>query len=453
MSNFIEISLKELKNQNENDYYKKIYSIDTNSINKSRSELKKNTFRSISRIAEASSIHGVPQVVRTERLSFKLFWIFFIIGSSVVCAYFTIKTVVEYFNYEKNTKITSLNEFRAEFPIVSICNYNNYSFELKPLSCYFNFENLSSNWKKHFEVYNDSRYGRCYRFNSGKNFYGENIPIKYATSPGYYYGLELNLYVETTLDFGQLKIYIHNKSMIPTSLSNKGFFITSGSYNHFEINRIFNELLEEPYNNCLKDLRLFQYNDTLIKYIWSRKRTYSQQECIGLCQNLHFLETAGCNCSISSLEVNLYSTCIRKQTDTGIKNCTSNFIEEFQRKNVYEVCSNFCPLECDSDRLVISHFSEVIQARGLINNSFNFLEFKTYENVSRSFFLIYVYYENLGITLISQQPRMELFDLFSNIGGLFGLFLGMGVLSFIEICEFLIEILNFIVKFNMFNKT
>lgn len=414
--------------------------------NKSKIKFTKSSFQSITRVVESSSIHGIPQVVRTQRLCFKIIWILFTIGSSFTCSYFTIKTFLDYFNYDTITKIKNINEFRFQFPTVSICNYQNQTFELKILSCFYNFEDLKPKWKKHFEAYNDTRYGRCYRFNSGKNFYNQQIPIKYTTSSGYYYGLELNLYVETTNDFSQLKVYVHNHSMAASSLANKGYFITSGSYNHFAIDRIFNQLLEEPYNECYTDFDKFPFNKTLIEYIKFQKRNYSQIECLQLCQNLLFSENANCKCKLNSLEDILYTSCIKKQTDLNIINCTKNFIEEFQNKIVNENCSQYCPLECNYNRLVISQFSQTVQSRGKIKNTFNFPEFNTYENVSQSFFLIYVYFETSKITLISQQPKMQLFDLFSNIGGLFGLFLGMGVLSFLEIFEIIIELIIILSK-------
>ena len=61
---------------------------------------------------------------------------------------------------------------------------------------------------------------------------------------------------------------------------------------------------------------------------------------------------------------------------------------------------------------------------GNITKGFDYTEFKTYENVSKSFFSIYVYYEDLDYTLIEQIPKIQIFDLISNVGGLFGLFLG-----------------------------
>ena len=89
------------------------------------------------------------------------------------------------------------------------------------------------------------------------------------------------------------------------------------------------------------------------------------------------------------------------------------------------------------------HYSEAILSAGNISSSkqFKYADFKTYENVSRSFFTIMAYYEELKYTLSVQRPKMELFDLISNVGGTFGLFLGMGLMSFIEVFEIILEVI------------
>jgi hypothetical protein len=53
---------------------------------------------------------------------------------------------------------------------------------------------------------------------------------------------------------------------------------------------------------------------------------------------------------------------------------------------------------------------------------------------------VYVYYEDLKYTLISQSPKTDTLSLISNIGGILGLLLGISFLSFIEILEIIIEI-------------
>ena len=51
------------------------------------------------------------------------------------------------------------------------------------------------------------------------------------------------------------------------------------------------------------------------------------------------------------------------------------------------------------------------------------------------------YYRSLKYIKIKQTPKMKEFDLISNIGGIFGLFIGISFVSLFELCELLMEIL------------
>jgi len=68
-------------------------------------------------------------------------------------------------------------------------------------------------------------------------------------------------------------------------------------------------------------------------------------------------------------------------------------------------------------------------------------EFQTYENVSKTYYLINAYYEDSKYTLISQQPKIELFGLISNLGGILGLFIGFSFISCLELIEILAELI------------
>ena len=109
-------------------------------------------------------------------------------------------------------------------------------------------------WKNHFEPFNDSFYGDCFRFNSGKNYTGHKVDLKRSTAPGNLLGLSFEFYIknEKDSDLGQFVILIHNQTNTPRNLANKEIFFNTGSYNYFVIRRIFEEKLPEPYNSCYK---------------------------------------------------------------------------------------------------------------------------------------------------------------------------------------------------------
>jgi len=132
---------------------------------------------------------------------------------------------------------------------------------------------------------------------------------------------------------------------------------------------------------------------------------------------------------------------------------SAQYIDLFQKEYVGKICPQYCPLECETDQLIISQYKEMIKAKGKITDSFKYnTQLKTYENVSRTFFTIYVYYENLKLTLINQQPKMQLFNLISSVGSLVGLFLGMSLLSFVELFEIIFEIINTLLGNSLFKK-
>ena len=390
--------------------------------------------RTLTELAKEVNIQFIAKVFSSKRFGFKLMWLILLIGSSIACAYYVTKCTVEYLEYEYLTSIKTIVDTPAIFPTVSICNYKDTEFELNFLHLEFD-SNILTNWKKYFEPFNDSIFGRCYRFNSGFNYTRNVIPLNNSTSSGDYFGLWFDLYLGgKKKDFSQILIYIHNSTQAPLSLINKAYYLSSGNYNYFVIKRIFEEKLPEPYNSCFKDVNLFPYNKTLIDFI-QKNKTYSQKQCLELCRTMKFMESGiDCNRSIKSYDDNLL-------TKNALANCTSNFIKKFQKKNPFKQCADYCPLECDSFDLETYFFFEDIPSSGSIDNSFDYPEFKTYENVSKNFISIAVYYEDLKYTLITQKPIFETFDLVSNIGGLFGLFLGMGLLSFIEIFELLFETL------------
>ena len=68
------------------------------------------------------------------------------------------------------------------------------------------------------------------------------------------------------------------------------------------------------------------------------------------------------------------------------------------------------------------------------------ITFNTYEEVHKHFVVLCVYLQDMKYTLISQEPKTELFTLIAYIGGILGVFLGISFLSFIEIFEIFYEI-------------
>jgi hypothetical protein len=81
-----------------------------------------------------------------------------------------------------------------------------------------------------------------------------------------------------------------------------------------------------------------------------------------------------------------------------------------------------CPLECHEN---------------YFKTTFSFSHFaKSDDNLLK----LNIYYDELSYTLINEAASLTIFEMFSNIGGTLGLFLGISLLSFIEVVEVLFNI-------------
>jgi hypothetical protein len=267
--------------------------------------------------------------------------------------------------------------------------------------------------------------------------FGKTTQILKSKKSGLADGFNLDFYANTSFDFGLLYDYIHNHTVSPPTIFNKGYWITSGSDNYFIIKRLFDEKLEHPFNNCYKNVSQAPFNQNIIAYFSSLKYSYSQKECIEVCRNLISIEESGCNCSINDLSEEFAVKCLEEINDTVLRKCANDFLAFFDPKKCYK----YFPLQCDSFSYKITLNIQSIIASGNITTlrSDYYLDFLTYENMSKTYYGINVYYGDLKYTLINQIPKVEIAGLVSNIGGTFSLFLGLSIGSFLEIIEILIE--------------
>ncbi len=60
--------------------------------------------------------------------------------------------------------------------------------------------------------------------------------------------------------------------------------------------------------------------------------------------------------------------------------------------------------------------------------------------------VVNIYFNDISYTKITQVPIVNGVGLLSNIGGVFGLFLGASLLTFMEIFEFLFKVINIILS-------
>jgi hypothetical protein len=379
-----------------------------------------------------SSIANLLNPIRAKRLPVKILWIIFLFGFLFGSIYYVVLNIKDYLKYDTTTSIYEINEHEAEFLTISFCNSNsirNYLTDFKLDSAYFNNEQIYWEWIDHFENYTDLIYDECYRFNSGKDMQGKSIPIKKSKFSGIEDGLIFRFQVSNKIK--SIRIHFHNHSRIPIgTLLNKGILISSGFDSYISVKRIFDQKLAYPYNDC-QMLPMTANNETIINYLKSINYEYSQKECVNQCRNLKYYEDDPCNCSTDlwelahvkcyyNMNLTIYDNEDKKRE---VQSCLDDYMASL---DLQKCMSEYCPLECESVYYEMNHYEKLLD---------------DYFDKNFSWFEIKVFYEDLKYTLIGQQPKIEFFGLVSNVGGIFGFFLGC---SFLAILELVLVCLEFI---------
>jgi len=418
--------------------------------NKNKSAKCKKIKKKARDLLEVSTSHGIPNIVRTKNIFILIMWIICTLTSTCTCSFFVIDSVLNYLKYHTVINNQIINEPQAQFPAISICAKPSFNstYYLNQTFSFSIFNNVfQNNVSQYFEEYNDNILNKCFRYNSGNS-------IQNSTISGYKFGLKLGIKLDIPdgYDFTEVVVFIHNQSLPPIdALSSNGYFLMPGSLNFFELDRVFYKKLAAPYSNCLKNVNSFQLNKTLIDFLHRvNKRAYTQNDCLYHCSRLFVLEKSQCGCN-SSLN-DFSKNCIRLSymLETETQKCVSEYLRNFRKKDHYEKCSQYCPLECDSMNYLINKYTEQLPISGSVSKKtqidYYLADFNSYEEIKKHYLEIFIYYNDLKYTLISEEPKTETFNFASNIGGILGLFLGISFLSFIEIFEFLFEIIFILFK-------
>jgi len=376
-----------------------------------------------------TSCHGIPRVVAEDLKAVKILWLICFILSASAGIYTVSLTISSYLEYDVVTTINVFYDKKPQFPAVTFAVLKSNSKVFAPLQqimyeCKFNRKICSAN---DFETKID-RYGYVsYKFKP-----------KVSLNPGAAFGLQVSLNLESIYDSGYnftgLRIIIHNDSIdsgFYGGYSDENLKLLSATKTDIVVDRIFTYRLDEPYNDCIKDVhRLDKSDSDIYKFILtSTNYSYRQQDCIQYCLGREYYKFYKLTPKIEVLQ-------------NAIREVNGNRLAEFYEKNDYwvdEVCLPNCPLECDSIRYETS--SSVMRFTKNYNiTNLNLTSLINYEKKADDLISFNVFYYDFKYTTVSQQPKMSVLSFISNIGGNFGLFIGISFLSFVEIIQFVLEI-------------
>lgn len=433
----------------------------------------------------SSTSHGFPNIIRSKNISMKLIWTVFTLISITACVYMTAKGIIQFFDYEVTTKIRMINEYQSIFPTVTFCNINHFTYgssvsflnHIKNISdifhplrndlsnhlnsllkksefqnayqsdslekilvdCTFNFYECN---RSEFKLFVHPNFGNCFQFNSGYDSHNNKIGIKYSISKDKYQGLRLvlNVSVVDSLKFVSPSygavIYIHNQSSNPWMVEE--ITLMPKYETNIAIKRTLYNSKEKPYSNCDGNTNNPRsYSSDLFKLIHNKTNQYNQYSCVIQCLQRKIIKECGC---YSQLYFSLFdSNPCMSDSEIG---CNFNFYERLLKgEYFYEFCLKECPLECE-----VMWFDKTISQNQFSNYEYdekirNHSLFKSKSVRTEDLVVVNVYFSSLSYTKISEIPTTKIVDLISAIGGIAGLFLGVSMLTFVEVIEAFVEII------------
>jgi hypothetical protein len=134
---------------------------------------------------------------------------------------------------------------------------------------------------------------------------------------------------------------------------------------------------------------------------------------------------------------------------TWENDCIRNQTKIFDGSSLSPECNEMCPFECKKMifSTIHSQLNEFSNEKAqeyfehkLLKPKYEQLN-SSLSDVKQSIINLNVFYDRLSFTEITEKPSFTFVDLVSNVGGTFGLFIGISLLSLLEIVELIYEIL------------
>jgi hypothetical protein len=249
-------------------------------------------------------------------------------------------------------------------------------------------------------------------------------------------------------------VIIHNYTHDPGyngGAAKNGIDISNGFETSIIVERIFDSKLGQPYDDCLDDVEnINSFSSNLFKSIINNTDySYRQSDCFDYCIGQEIIKNCPNETNKSyKLSETKPQYLLYKALSAG---CIMNTYYKLMKSNINDVCSKFCPLECNSvsykTTTSVSLFPSEPYGNYLLGQSQFSEKVKklipknlTINDLQKKLIAFNVFYEEHKYTIITELPKLSTVDLVGNIGGLMGLFLGISFLSFGEIINILLEI-------------
>ncbi|CAK8691202.1 unnamed protein product [Clavelina lepadiformis] len=417
--------------------------------------------------AEQTSMNGILQIHNSKHLLVKVFWLILVLTVIGVLIYQVVDRFVEYFAYKTTTQISERYVQNLTLPAITICNYNRYfnltseveknatqqlsfalDYGLAPDNLTY-FDSLGNDFSlrnfmtvKGWQLKDGetliycatNELNLCDAFNFEPvltNTLGLCWTLKSPTvqrRDGYRDGLHISFdvlqpeYTEDPL-YGKweagIKFQVHSPD-VPPQVDVYGQSVGVGLWASAAIHKTQVQNMYAPWGPCVRDNENLQFHST-----------YSLPACMRECHDKRIM--ANCSCRDPSM---IHYSGTRECTVGEVVDCVAPKRIELEDYVGPDECG--CSQPCDevrySSTLSYSTFPSQIAAVGLLpilNNSAITAGYLKTNLVGLS-----VYYDTLSITTSVESKAVTASGLISDVGGQFGLWIGISVVTFFEIFQF-----------------
>ena len=298
------------------------------------------------------------------------------------------------------------------------------------ISC--SFAGSSCDLENDFVWFFNYYYGNCYRFNSKID------QLKKLATPGRYNGLSFEMYVGLPDQLDKLTsqkgilIFINSINDYVLSYIQNGIDIPTNQETNILLRKSVYNQMAYPYSNCTNDQDILKKIDrNFYESILKHNFTYTKNDCMDYCYQKHLSFYCKCNDYSSGFFIENYTSCFTQEQNE----CLNEFYYKiFTNFSFIEAnCLDICPLECVKTQYD-PYISSLVYPTNLIrdllrddeslikkfSNQTNFVN-----DLEKNILKVTIYYDTLSYIKYEESPNMNFVDLISNIGGTFGLFLGI----------------------------
>lgn len=345
-----------------------------------------------------TSLHAIPNILRSNHVLVKLLWLISFFLSLGFCLAIFVEKLYDFFSYAVIANVNMVFEKKPAFPKITFCNIISSGFYI--YSSLFAATEHNSNI---VNINND-----CVAFNPDYN------APKTVHEQGYRFGLRINFVLFNWDPLKRPTLYIDNQSISEIDPV-KGIKLSTGLTTSIALSREYTSRLGEPYSQCQHHLSLKTrgQNETT-------SFPYHKKNCLRLCRYKEIALRCNRSAEFTNFASDYYVNIVSflRSFETLKVNCPGYMAIETEVDRIsYELCESQCLAECDS-----MVYLKNINYRKRSN-------FYQYEGG------VDIYFNELIYKVTTQIEKTNRIDFFAIMSGLFSLFLGITLLTLVELIE------------------